>query len=389
MFCWNAAMKSWSVLLVGLWCLTTSVAQSQIQPEELVAPKMEISGADLNFTVQPSLPGRNYQLQYSDTMAGGTWQDLGVVRSGDGTNLAIATPYVAGVTRRFYRIALVEAPAAPAGFSLIPAGSFQMGDQSSPLVGYSSELPVRAVQVSAFYMEKNLVTMEMWNVVRAWGLTHGYGDVPGAAKGVNHPVQTITWFQAVAWCNARSEKDGLAPCYTVFDEIYRGGSPMSPVCNWSANGYRLPTEAEWEKAARGGRIAESFPWGNTISNANANFNNIGGESYQTGSTGYNPIWGTGSTPYTSPAGSFAANGYGLYDMAGNVWQWCWDWYAPYSAGSQTDPRGPASALGSHRVNRGGGWSSYARFCRVAMRLGETPSMWYSNVGFRVVRSSAP
>ena len=100
-------------LLAGMFA--APVAHAEIAPGELVAPKIEISGGNLNFTVRPSVLGRNYQLQCSDTMAGGTWMDLGVVRSGDGSNLVISTPYVAGVQKRFYRIALVEAPAAPAG----------------------------------------------------------------------------------------------------------------------------------------------------------------------------------------------------------------------------------------------------------------------------------
>jgi formylglycine-generating enzyme required for sulfatase activity len=274
---------------------------------------------------------------------------------------------------------------APAGFSCIPAGSFQMGDALDGL----TNVPIRTVTVSTFYMGQKEVTKAEWDTVRTWGLTHGYTDLgAGAGKAATHPVQTITWYNMVKWCNARSEMDGLTPCYTLSSAVYRTTNNDAVVCNWAANGYRLPSEAEWEKAARGGLSGKRFPWGDRISQSLANYSgNPTSFPYDDGPAGYNSIGSIGGNPYTSPVGSFPANGYGLYDMAGNVFEWCWDWWGTYAAGAQTDPRGVTS--GSSRVFRGGDWGDYADFCRVAYRNGRTPANSYYFIGFRIARSSVP
>ena len=275
----------------------------------------------------------------------------------------------------------LQGPPIPEGFALIPAGSFQMGDQSNPPVVVGPELPVHGVFVSAFYMAKYEVTKELWKAVREWGLTDGYTDLYYGGGGVpTQPVRSLTWYDMVKWCNACSEKEGLTPCYTVSGTIYKTGQSDSVVCNWAANGYRLPTEAEWEKAARGGLVGKNFPWGNTITHSQANYLSTANFAYDVSPTrGYHPASG----PAPSPVGSFAENGYGLYDMAGNVWEWCWDWYGNYTADSQTDPQG--SATGSSRVLRGGNWYDGANYCRTACRYPFGPSQSNSNIGFRIVR----
>lgn len=271
-----------------------------------------------------------------------------------------------------------QAAASPS-FVLIPAGEFTMGDS---LDGDQNARPHR-VNVSAFYLQQTEVSKAEWDRVRTWAISHGYPDLAeGKGKAPEHPVQTVSWWDVVKWCNARSELDGRTPCYTVGGAVMRSGT-TEPTVNWAASGYRLPTEAEWEKAARGGLKGKRFPWGDTISHGQANFNNIGNTRYQTGTTGFHPDYATGGNPFTSPVGSFPANGYGLHDMAGNVLELCWDWYAPYAAGALTDPRGAAS--GSQRVVRGGGWSIAPFYARCGRRNPIAPDNADGLIGFRPAR----
>jgi len=274
---------------------------------------------------------------------------------------------------------------APGGMVLIPAGSFTMGNTFSG-EGYSDELPLHTVYVSAFYMDRYEVTKTLWDDVYQWATNHGYSFEYGAqGKVASHPAQNMTWYGCVKWCNARSEKEGKTPAYYTDAGLsvrYRTGQ-VAPYVNWSS-GYRLPTEAEWEKAARGGASGQRFPWGDTISWSQANYYAYpSGYPYDVNPTeGFHPTFNDGVYPFTSPVGYFAANGYGLYDMVGNVWEWCWDWNGSYSSGSQTDPRGPTS--GSSRVLRGGSWNHLAFFCRSAYRDYRYPSNRYDYMGFRSV-----
>lgn len=250
-----------------------------------------------------------------------------------------------------------------------------------------SNAPSRPVTVSAFYMAENLVTKSEWDTVTSWATGSGYTDLAvGAGKAVNHPVQMISWWDAIKFCNARSEKDGLTPCYTVSGSVMRTGNTV-PLVDWAANGYRLPTEAEWEKAARGGLDGKRFPWGDTITHGVANYESSAVYDYDlSGTRGFHPTYNDGIEPYTSPVGSLPANGYGLRDMAGNVAQWCWDWYGPYNAGAQTDPRG--AATGTNRVNRGGSWVYKAPDCRVARRGFNAPANAYYDFGFRMAHATS-
>jgi formylglycine-generating enzyme required for sulfatase activity len=279
------------------------------------------------------------------------------------------------------------ATATPPGMATIPAGSFTMGNSIGD--GDIANATPTNITVSAFYMDINLVTYAQWQSVYFWATSQGYGlGHAGAGKAANHPVQTVNWYDAVKWSNARSQQAGLTPVYYTdadFTQVYMNGDVDAVYAKWAANGYRLPTEAEWEKAARGGLSGQRFPWGNVITENLANYYGATASyPYDLGPDRNNPAFTNGVGPYTSPAGYFAPNGYGLYDMAGNVAEWCWDWYGtPYGQPSATNPTGPAT--GSYRVLRGGNWNDYAYYARCAVRYVNIPNSANSVNGFRCVR----
>jgi len=282
--------------------------------------------------------------------------------------------------------------AAPAGMVLIPAGSFTMGN----VVGSGSDTDITdaapiTVTVSAFYMDANLVSLGQWHSVYYWAKGNGYTDLDvGGGDGARNPVYDVNWWDCVKWCNARSQQAGLTPVYYTdagFTTVYQTGDSGTVYMNMAAGGYRLPTEAEWEKAARGGLSRQRFPWGDTIDETLANYyGDTGGYNYDLGPYGYNALDTLGTTSgSTTPIGTFPANGYGLYDMAGNVEEWCWDWYGtPYGQPTTTNPTGPTS--GSSRALRGGFWSYYASTVRCAFRNYNSPDGNGPAIGFRSVLS---
>jgi sulfatase modifying factor 1 len=371
--------------LMVCFLAVTAVAQSPpglgVQVTNGV-PVLSITGAT----------GALCQIQYAEELTvTNTWRCL--------TNLTLTSSpcYVvdarsAGAMQHFYR-ALMVCP----NRALIPGGSFGMGDAFADLG--ADELPVHTATVSEVYMERTEVSKALWDIVFSWATNHGYdfSGNAGLAKAVTHPATAVNWYDAVKWCNARSQLEGLTPCYYTNESqtgVYCTGQIMisNSFVNWSANGYRLPTEAEWERAARGGAAGMRFPWSDTnvISHARANYNAGNYYTYDKSPTlGYHPAFTNGPAPYTSPGGHFAANGFGLFDMAGNVWEWCWDMHDPYwytnALASASDTHGPVYSSPVRRVLRGGSWDSPAPDNCSALRERGTPSNNVNENGFRCVQ----
>jgi len=254
----------------------------------------------------------------------------------------------------------------------IPAGKFMMGDN---LDNTSYALPYHSVYVSGFYIDKYETSYELWKEIYDWAVKHGYQfDNPGKkgslSTGTNMPVTMVSWYDAVKWLNARSEKEGRTPVYytdATHRVVYRTGHVdlNNDAVKWDADGYRLPTEAEWEKACRGGLEGKRYPWGDTIDTKKANYN----------------------MGRTTSLGSYPPNGYGLYDMAGNVWEWVWDWATDdYNwVKDIADPRGPDAPLKAKmRVRRGGGWAYGERYLKCFERMFRVPTYVGPYFGFRSV-----
>jgi formylglycine-generating enzyme required for sulfatase activity len=236
------------------------------------------------------------------------------------------------------------------GMVLLSGGRFTMGDKDEP------DATPHEVVVSSFYMDKHLVTQEQYEKLM--------GDNPSRWKGAKNPVEGVRWSDAVKFCNERSRAEGLTPCYDL----------TTWQCNFEANGYRLPTEAEWEYACRAGTGTAYF-FGNSVS----------------GLADY--AWfdkNAGGRP--QPVGQKKPNPWGLYDMCGNVWEWCNDFYqVDYYAQSQPEnPRGPQE--GDTKVVRGGAWKFSGDNCRSGYRYNENPGyvdvcFGYDIYGFRCVRNA--
>lgn len=258
----------------------------------------------------------------------------------------------------------------PENFVLIKGGSFQMGSPESE-AWRSTDETQHTVTVSDFYMSRYELTQKEYEEI--------IGNNPSNFKGDDLPVENISWLDAAAYCNARSEKEGFTPVYTI------NGENVS----WdrSANGYRLPTEAEWEYACRAGTNTP-FYMENSSSAEDANY--YGHYPYEIEdnyfSQGNLEVKPGEYRQTTVPVDSFSENPYGLYNMHGNVSEWVWDYYGDYSAGEQTDPAGPIS--GTLRVYRGG-CNDFAKNMRSAYRATLEQNKGSFNLGIRLVLNEAP
>ena len=334
---------------------------------------------------------------------------------------------------------LTGVPNIPDDMVYIPDGEFVMGNHFSA-EGDDDELPLHDVLLDAFFMSKYEITNSQYcdylNDANSLGLievrsgvvyaspggtdpycdTHSvdansqidYNDVSGtfsvrekdSRDMSDDPMVQVSWYGSVAYCNWRSSEEGYEACYNL----------STWDCNFSKHGYRLPTEAEWEYAARGGLSGKRFPWADpNITHSLANYYAMPGSyPYDVSPTsGHHPLW-NGVFPPISPVGFFdgtmkykvdynwpgsdtsyqttsGANGYGLYDMAGNVWEWCNDWYESgyYDTSPYHNPTG-GGPIGGARVLRGGGWFGHAIGSRVAKRERQTPdSRSIAYGGFRI------
>ena len=226
---------------------------------------------------------------------------------------------------------------------LVEGGTFQMGSNE-----YDSEKPIHSVTLSDYYIGKYPVTQKLWFKVM--------GNNPSYFKGDDLPVEKVSWFDCISFCNALSRRDGWEECYRI--------EGKSVTLLSGKRGYRLSTEAEWEFAAQGGKKTNGFKYsGSYVLDEVAWYE--GNSSRKTHSVGQKNI-----------------NKMGLFDMSGNVWEWCWDGYGSYSHCSQTNPLGLDSS--SWRVKRGGSWNYSAFNCRVVNRSFNIPSESMTDLGFRLV-----
>ncbi|MCL2806098.1 MAG: formylglycine-generating enzyme family protein [Treponema sp.] len=279
---------------------------------------------------------------------------------------------------------------APENFVRVEGGTFQMGtaEPRSTIEGASinvgglvmtnvitvggedRERPVRRVTVSSFYMGKYPITQKEWFDVMGTTIQQ-QRDMTGrstvnSGQGDDYPMYHVTWMEAIEYCNRRSVMEGLTPVYTVLGRVI--------TCDWDANGYRLPTEAEWEYAAKGGNKDSPvflYSGGNSV-------NDVAWVALPR------------SNRSTQPVGTKAPNSLGIYDMSGNVWEWCWDWFADdynYEGANLPNPKG--APTGNRRVIRGGSWSSEAFQVRSASRFQASPTTRTLDRGFRVVLPIAP
>lgn len=298
-------------------------------------------------------------------------------------------------------------PHPPAGMVFIPGGTFLMGNTNDASQWAD---PMFLATVSPFFMKRHEATVAEVTAVLQWGYDRGLAIVNGNyvqdLKGTNllilkqfdseisfatnrfafrpgrerFPAHYISWYGAVTYCNWAGAMEGLEPCYDL----------DTWACDLLRRGYRLPTEAEWEWAARGGYEQKRFPWAHkeTITHQDANYRSSTNNWYDVSPTrDYHPDY-AGSRPGSSPVGTFAPNNFGLYDMSGNVWEWTGDWGKRYTRDAKTDPTGPAT--GDFKVFRGGAWRTTAERTTCAVRyLSARPAGVVNDVGFRVVVSHRP
>lgn len=376
-------MKNRLGWLVALSALVMMTNASDIKVSWVSNGVLEATGLE---------PGTSYTIEWTSDLQSGFTNGIpdfeGLVADSNGA-VEVAVPMfylTSGPSSMFFRASETATNSTPTDLDVmvqIPAGTNSGTNPLGEGESYDSDdlnpfYPENySLTVESFYMDATEVTKAQWDTVYTWAVANGYGfENAGSGKGPNHPVHSVSWYDCVKWCNARSQMEGRTACYTMSGSTYKTGLPspydFNPLeCDTSVDGYRLPTSEEWEYAARGGLSSKRFPWGDTITHSEANYYSNGTEgplssSYDLNLTaGFHPAYEDDPLPYTSPVGAFAANGYGLYDMEGNVWEWC-----------------HTSHLFFTRSRRGG--SSYG-FARCGLQAWEDPFGEFDGGGFRSVR----
>jgi len=321
---------------------------------------IQVSGDYITLSWNPVLGATSYIILSSDTPNGSFTKDFTGVFNG--------TTWTAPIpgNKKFYQVVAVGGSSSK--FVSVPAGSFTMGRTTG--TGDPDEIPTHNVTLSAFLIGKTEVTQKEWQDIMGINPAMGYG------VGDLYPVYNVSWYSVLKYCNLRSLAEGLMPVYSISGSTNPtswGETPLSfdttwdnVICNWSANGYRLPTEAEWEYAARG---ATSTP-----------------DYLYAGSNEINPVawYYTNSPEGNKIVAGKAPNALGLYDMSGNANEMCWDWAGSYSTAPVENPTGASS--GFERIRRGGFWNANATYSRVAQRDSSYPFIANEYLGFRLCKS---
>jgi len=367
-------MKHFTTLIIGVFILgipALSATPDRMFYRLVAETNTTITGLTSNGTLTWTNAANtiSYSIEATSDLGNLSTSYWGIIEYGLVTNLIMTT-----------KVPNLESPFPPTNSSVfVPAGNFLMGDSYNS-DAYLYDVPSHPVRTSAYFMDPTEVSRKKWEDVVGWATNNGYVfENAATATDTNFPISTVSWYDCVKWCNARSQKEGYSPVYFTDDSlatVYKEGTNdlASSCVHWSGNGYRLPTEAEWEKAARGGLVQNYYPW---TSPGKTN------ESIYVDPTNAN-YEASGIMDSTIVA-SYPPNTFGLFDMAGNVSEWCWDWSDSYSPSYSSDPKGPAS--GTSRVARGGSYSSDFNGLRCSARdQAWTPSYTDPHLGFRCVRS---
>jgi formylglycine-generating enzyme required for sulfatase activity len=391
----NGSTKDYSVTVTAEECITTEITAFSFEKSLNTSLESDatgvINGGAITVPVPYGIDVTSLIATISHTgdslLVGDAPQVSGVSANNFSGNVSYTVKSADG-TSRDYTVSVINTLAMVA----VPGGTFDMGDEVA-VDFILPTLPVHSVKLDNYLMGKYEVSYLEWSAVREWAVNNEYALSEGH-KGSNNslpenhtvyePVTCVNWYDVIKWCNAASEKEGLTPVYYTDEThslVYRTGETDITIAmaDWTANGYRLPTEAEWEYAAR--MTSAGFSPGDQFSGFIDPTSLIGEYAWYVGNSG----------SLTKPVGTKLPNYLLIHDMSGNVFEWCWDWHEEYmNASPFTDDntKGPASSTLSRRVIRGGCYSNGERYLKTSERYAVPP---YRNdlyfYGFRVSRNN--